>query len=40
MYVIGVSRGRVAKGFSVMDDGTQIISVMRERAQIIRVRRD
>ena len=31
---------RVAKGFSVTRDGTHIISVMRDRAQISRVRRD
>ena len=28
------------KGFSVIRDGTEIISVMRDRAQISRVRRD
>ena len=28
------------KGFSVMRDGTQILSVMLDRAQISRVRRD
>jgi len=31
---------RVAKGFCVMRDGAQIISVIRDRAQISRVRRD
>ena len=40
LYVAGVSRDRVAKGFSVMDDGTLIISLVRDRAHISRVRRD
>ena len=31
---------RVAKGFSVTRDGTEIISVMRDHAQISRVSRD
>jgi len=31
---------RMEKGFPVIRDGTQIISVMRDRAQISRVRRD
>ena len=34
------SVNRVAKGFSVTRGGTQIISVMRDRAQMSRVRRD
>ena len=31
---------QVAKGYSFIRDGTQIISVMRDQAQISRVRRD
>lgn len=41
MGVIAISRYfRVAKGFSLTRDGTQIISVMRDLAQISRVRRE
>ena len=40
MGVIKISRYfRVTKGFSLTRDGTQIISVMRDLAQISRVRR-
>ena len=34
------SYNQMAKGYSVTHDGTQIISVMRDQAQISRVRRD
>ena len=40
MVVKKSSYNRVAKGYSITRDGTQIISVMHDQAQISHMRRD